>query len=142
MGVMGFPAPFISWLKCLYATCTISPMNGNSRVGRIENAGSLRQGCPLSVHLFTIYIEPLLVALHNNLEGICLHGHKVAVRAFVDDLTVITRSDSDILRACNLVNTYCSWTRMRVNEAKSKILGIGEWAFEKQLEKTGLFGLW
>ena len=134
MSVMGFPDTFITWLQGLYTTCTISPMNGNTRVGNIENAGSLRQGCPLSVHLFTLYIEPLLVALQSNLEGICVHGHKVAVRAFVDDLTVIVKSDNDILRAWDLVNAFCSWTRMRVNKAKSKLLGIGDWAFEKQLK--------
>ena len=132
---MGFPERFIEWLKTLYSKCTLSPLNGGAIVGNIEDVGSLRQGCPLSVHLFTLYIEPLIAALHNNLEGIYVHSHKVAVRAFVDDLTVIVKSDSDILRACELVEAFCSWTHMRVNKTKSKLLGIGDWAFDRQLER-------
>ena len=146
MRVMGFPDLFITWLKGLYSITTLCPLNGSALVGEIHNVGSLRQGCPLSVHLFVLFIEPLLVALDSNLEGILLHGHKVAVRGFVDDLAVFVRSDRDILRACEIVERFCAWTKMRVNKSKCKLLGIGDWSFELQTERknanlaSGTFG--
>ena len=105
METMGFPSRYVSWLQALYSITVLSPMNGNTPVGDITDVGSLRQGCPLSVHLFAIFIEPLLVALTNNLEGILLHGHKVAVRGFVDDTAVFVKTDKDITTACQLVET-------------------------------------
>ena len=103
METMGFPSRYVSWLQALYSITVLSPMNGNTPVGDITDVGSLRGGCPLSVHLFAIFIEPLLVALTNNLEGILLHGHKVAVRGFVDDTAVFVKTDKDITSACQLL---------------------------------------
>ena len=76
----------------------LCPLNGGSIVGTINDVQSIRQGCPLSVHLFAMFIEPLLVRLAENLKGIDLFGQKVALRAFVDDLTVFASSDHDITR--------------------------------------------
>ena len=142
LGVMGYPTTFIGWLQTLYAVTTISPLNGNMIVGDIEEAQSLRQGCPLSMHLFAIYIEPLLARLSVNIDGIDLNGQNVAVRGFVDDLVVFASSDYDIVTSCSIVDEFCSWTKARVNKSKSHLLGLGAWDFDTQVGKqaTGLPG--
>ena len=88
----------------------------------------MRQGCPLSIHLFALYIEPLLVKLSDELTGIDVYGHKVAVRAFVDDLVVFASNNRDIKLACDIVELFCRWTKARVNKNKTKVLGHGDWA--------------
>ena len=135
LGVMGYPPTFIGWLKALYAITTISPLNGNEIVGNIHEAQSLRQGCPLSMHLFAIYIEPLLARLSSTLDGIELNGKRVAVRGFVDDLVVFASSDYDIATACSIVDDFCGWTKARVNKPKSHLLGLGAWDLYTQSEK-------
>ena len=132
MKTMGYPDKFITWLKALYKIARLCPLNGESIVGTINDVQSVRQGCPLSVHLFAIYIEPLLIKLAENLKGIDLCGHKVALRAFVDDLTVIASSDHDITRSCEIIDEFCKWTNAKLNKTKSKALGLGDWSWEAQ----------
>ena len=135
LNVMGYPPAFINWLKALYSITTLTPLNGNSIVGDIDDAQSIRQGCPLSMHLFALYIEPLLTRLSSNLNGVELDGHKVSVRGYVDDLAVFATSDYDIVTACKIVDDYCKWTHARVNQSKSHLLGLGAWGWESQAEK-------
>ncbi len=97
----------------------------------------MRQGCPLSIHLFAIYIEPLLVRLTNTLGGINLHGERVKDRAYVNDLTVSVSSNTDILRACGAIEEFCTWTHARINKAKTKLLGLGHWAVGEDFPVVG-----
>ena len=77
MATMGYPLQFINWLKTLYSVFQLCPLNGSSIVGNIDEAQSVRQSCPLSIHLFAIYIEPLLVRLAHSIVGIDILGEKV-----------------------------------------------------------------
>ena len=132
---MGYPQTFISWLRALYSTTTLAPLNGKRIVGDIDDVQSIRQGCPLSIHLFAPYIEPLLTRLSLNLDGIELNGCKVAVRGYVDDLAVFAASDYDIVTSCKIIDEFCQWTHARVNKSKSQLLGLGAWDWESQVEK-------
>ena len=76
----------------------------------MDNAQSVRQGCPLSVHLFGLYIEPLLVCLAKGIDGIEHYGKRIKVRAYVDDLVVLVSSIKDIRRACEIILEFCAWT--------------------------------
>ena len=130
MTAMGYPKQFIDWLKTLYSIIELCPLNGSTAVGTVNGAQSVRQGCPLSIHLFAIYIEPLLVRIARNIDGIDIHGERIKVRAYVDDLTVFVSSNADILGACQVIDEYCSWTNARVNKSKTKLLGLGDWAVD------------
>lgn len=132
MNNMGYPDKFVNWIKALYRTARLCPLNGGSIVGTINDVQCVRQGCPLSVHLFAIFIEPLLARLAENLKGIDLFGHRVALRAFVDDLTVFASSDEDIVRSCEIIDDFCKWTNAKLNKTKSKALGLGDWSWEAQ----------
>lgn len=136
MIAMGYPTKFINWLRTLYSITQLCPLNGNIIVGTIDDAQSVRQGCPLSIHLFAIYIEPLLVKLSENVIGYDLHGESVKVRAYVDDLVVFVSSHADILRACKAIEAFCDWTRARINKSKTQLLGLGKWAFKEKRQGT------
>jgi len=127
MATMGYPNEFIGWIKALYSIVELCPLNGSTFVGSIWDVQSVRQGCPLSVHLFALYIEPLLCRLATDVKGVNVFGHQVAVRAFVDDLVIFSSSDSDTMRSGEIINEYCHWTKAKINRAKSKALGLGAW---------------
>jgi hypothetical protein len=71
------------------------------------------------MHLFVIYIEPLLTRLSTILNGINLFGTKVTVRAMVDDVAIFVSSDSDIFNAGEVLYQFCNWTKARMNKQKS-----------------------
>ena len=80
----------------------------NDIVDTVDNAQSVRQGWPLSVHLFALYIEPLLVCLSRGIDGIDHYGKRTNVRAYVDDLVVFVSSMKDVLRAFEIILEFCA----------------------------------
>ena len=132
MSVIGYPERFIQWLKTLYSVADMTLLNGADIAGHVTEVQSVRQGCPLSVHLFIIYIEPLLTRLESVLGGIQLPNQSVRVRAYVDDVAIFVSSDGDIVKAGEALDLYCLWTKMMINKQKTKALGLGAWS-ERQV---------
>ena len=61
------------------------------RTGKFPISCSVRQGCPLSMQLFALCMDPLLRALESTLMGILIgtHGHRYAVIAYADHVTFL-----------------------------------------------------
>jgi hypothetical protein len=79
------------WLmRTMYSVTQMSILNGTELAETISDFHSVRQGCPLSMHLFVIYIKPLLTRLSTVLNGINLFCTKVTIRAMVDDVAIVT----------------------------------------------------
>jgi hypothetical protein len=77
LDVIGYPAIFVRWLQIMYySVADISIINGSEVAGTICEIKSIRQGCPLSMHLFVLYIVPLLVRLLHVLQGIRVFNKK------------------------------------------------------------------
>ena len=132
MGVMGYPGVFISWLRTMYSVADMTVLNGVEEAGSVTGVQSVRQGCPLSMHLFVIYIEPLLVRLANSIGGIKFLNQSVSVRAMVDDIVIFVSEDTDIIKAGEILDLFCEWTKAMMNKQKTKILGIGGWTGRSQ----------
>ena len=89
MDVMDFSSYLHPLATTMYSVAEMSILNGSEVAGSICDIQSIRQGCPLSMHLFVLYIEPLLVRLAQSLQGIRVIDQTLIVRAFVDDVTQI-----------------------------------------------------
>ena len=114
MEKMGFPLKFIAFVKTLYSVAKANILNGCETSGCIPKTASLRQGFPMSMLLFVIYIEPLLRLISNRIVGIHIPGGVVKVRALVDDLAVFISSDSDLFSSCETLDEYCEWSGAKV----------------------------
>ena len=105
MRKMGFGNTFCSWIKMLHLDAsTRFILVKLSR--EISVSFSIRQGDPLAMLLFIIYIEPLLIYIEKRAKGLTLlhplaspSGNEVVqcVEAYCDDLNVITDNDNDLL---------------------------------------------
>lgn len=127
MKTMGFPELFISWIETLYSVATMTVLNGSGVAGVVGCRRSLRQGCPLSIHLFVLYLEPLLTRLNRDLSGLELLGTRIVTRAYVDDLAVFISREEDFLKLEGLLRNFCRWSQARINQAKTSALGLGSW---------------
>jgi hypothetical protein len=128
MEKFGYPPTFVKWIKTLYTDAKMFLLNGQSIAGKVDCLSSLRQGCPLSIHLYVLFLEPLLLRLSTAMNGISFFGRKVAVRAFVDDVAVFTDNDKDIILSDQVIGEFCKWTSSRLNKTKTKALGLGGWS--------------
>ena len=61
-----------------------------SLTAAIEVRFSIRQGDPLAMILYIIYIEPLLLTLEKSLTGLRLPSVRQTLEAYCDDINVLT----------------------------------------------------
>ena len=126
MESMGYSRQFIDMLKTLYSTCDMQIMNGEDVCGTITCTNSIRQGCPLSMHLFVIFLEPLLAKLKQNLRGLNVGMENFKLRAFVDDLTVVATNDDNLNKLGACLEGFCAAFGASINKAKTTAVGLGE----------------
>lgn len=87
----------------------------------------LTEGFP-SLHLpLRLLLERLLLCLSKKLKGISFFGRSVTMRVFVDDVAIFTDVDTDLTISEKVLDDFCKWTSSRLNQTKSKDLGLGGW---------------
>ena len=123
----GFSSTFVNHIKCLYTNITsVLQINGYySQPFQIQK--SVRQGCPLSMYLFILSLNPILYQLHNQIKGINLLNGKLSTIAYADDITLLLRDDDDIKKMWDILKKYNEACGTTLNITKSSILPIGTW---------------
>jgi hypothetical protein len=93
----GLTERFANWICDLYRDAT-STVQINGRLhGTIPIKCGVRQGCPLSMALYTLCLQPFLDMFARRLTGIKIGREKepVSVVAYADDVTLSLTSDTD-----------------------------------------------
>ena len=88
---MGVPLPMLVYLCKLYGNASTSLRIGPDRSEPIEVSWGVRQGDPLSVHLFNAVIDWALATI-KQLLGIMVGETRVNAGAFADDIALIART--------------------------------------------------
>lgn len=101
---------------------------------RINVRRSVRQGCPLSSLLFSIYIESFCqkVMKSSNIVGYKLQEAEVRVLAYADDIAVFCKDYDSIAETIKIVNLYCNASGSLVNWSKCLGYWHGEWPVTPQ----------
>ena len=100
MKKMNFGTLFTSWITMLHEGATTRfIVSGLTRA--IQLLFSIRQGDPIAMLLYIIYVEPLLLALEKRMTGLKVAGIEKSLEAYCDDISVITDNlgDFDIVAA-------------------------------------------
>jgi hypothetical protein len=93
----GFSTKFQWCIRNMYGFATSSVQINGHRIGKISFNCAVLQGCPLSMQLFAICINPLLCAPESTLQGqkIGHNCHKATVIACADHVTVFLKSPAE-----------------------------------------------
>ena len=87
---------------------------------------SFRQGDAISMILYLIYVEPVLVKLGQILHGINLGALNEVDNDYCDDVEILVEDENDLVRAEEIFSKFESFSGARLNRShKSKIMGIG-----------------
>ena len=95
MKAMLFPDLFISWIMMLHKGATTRFLL-NFLTNPIQVIFSIRQGDPLSMLLYIIYIEPLLLMINKLTRGLCVSSVVQKDEDYCDDLNFLSEFDSDL----------------------------------------------
>ena len=119
---------FIDWVKTLYKDIK-SKININGIITDYFNIGrGVRQGCPLSMLLFVIGIEILLIKIRNNnkLKGFKLtDGNILKIMAYADDVNFWINNTNELTEIYRLYTEYEQVSGAKLNKHKTEILNIG-----------------
>ena len=85
--------------------------------------------CALSLLLFELCLNPLIITLEQNLTGIQIGSRrtKATVVAYADDVAVFVTSPAYIPKIQNALTCYAASSGARVNVEKSKAIAFGTW---------------
>ena len=139
MSAMNFSEEFISWILLLHEGAKTRLLL-DFLTEPIDVLFSVRQGDPLAMILFILYIEPLFMKLERELHGFSLEapllgGPPVSFEAanesqegYVDDAELIIVKDSEFIVVDRIVETFEQMSGAILNRSsKSKVLGLGRW---------------
>lgn len=118
----GFPNLFIECLKRLYKNATSKVLFNGFFTDPFKIECSVRQGCPLSMALFCLYIEPLIRMLYESIQGCLIGDCFVKVIAYADDISLLIRNDHEFDKALELINYFSIYAKIKINTVKSQFL--------------------
>ena len=98
---------FADRLQELYTPAQASVEGNGSLAGPIEIRSGVRQGCPISMILYSLCLHTLLSSLEKTLPGIPI-GHQVysPVIACADDVTVFVSNPEDFITISHTIRQY------------------------------------
>jgi hypothetical protein len=125
----GYGRRFTSVLMSLYAAAESSSQINGYKTRAFPINSTVRQGCPLSMLIYVMALNPLLVLLDDRLTGVTLGPHftKFTNIANADDVTVIVTYREDVVHMFAAVAQYERVTGATINYGKSKALPIETW---------------
>jgi hypothetical protein len=89
----------------------------------------VRQGCPLSMILFAVCLDPLLPYLDGRLQGLRVHRSqtKSTVVAYADDIYIMVTSPEDVPKIRQAIICYERATCAALNVATSRTVAASSW---------------
>ena len=145
----GYSEQFIKILQGTYEQAYAKIQINGKTGGPIPLERGIRQGCPLALYLYIIYINPLIRKLEADLHGVETQFCKYALSAYVDDVTVYTGKDGDFKKLENALIEFGKITNAKINQQKTIVMGLGgyknqiEWPIDwlKSSENIELLGI-
>ena len=128
MEKMNFGDKFINWIRMLHEGASTRLIL--TRLTRaIQLRFSIRQGDPLAMLLYIIYIEPLLWTLEKKIYGLRVNNIVQKLEAYCDDVNITTEKLEDFEVVSKVVKRFekVSGAILSRNK-KCKLIGFGNWA--------------
>ncbi|KAL6416429.1 hypothetical protein ACFW04_013486 [Cataglyphis niger] len=102
---------------------------------RRERRRRIKQGCPLSPHLFNLITADMEeVMCRGRWGGIKLGGMKIYTLAYADDVVLIAEKEEGMRNMIGKLEGYLEKKGLELNVGKSKILryGVEIWGWEER----------
>lgn len=123
----GLDPRFIQVLRPFYGNAT-SQLRVNGRLtSPFRVMKSMRQGCPMSMLMFSVCLSPLVTKLHMRLEGVVLVDSCIKVSTYADDMYSILRSHHDAMVVSEELGEFGDVSGLCENKAKSAALPVSRW---------------
>ncbi|CAM5173819.1 unnamed protein product [Natator depressus] len=120
----GMPENFLRVIREVYEGCSTTIRSVEGETAKIPIRSGVKQGCPLSPIIFNLAMEPLLRAISKGADGFNLHGERVSVLAYADDLVLTADDPENLQRMLHATSRAVDWMGLRFNAKKCASLHI------------------
>ena len=140
---MGIEGTYLNMIKALYDKPTANIILSGEKLKAFPVRSGTRQGCPLSLLLFNIVLEVLVMAIREEKEikGIQIGKEEVKLSLFADDMILYIENPKDATRKLlELINEFGKVAGYKTNAQKSlAFLCTNDEKFEREIKETLLF---
>jgi hypothetical protein len=121
------PAGLLAAIQRLYRGAVYELHDGHKRTGRVQCTRGIKQGCPLSPLLFSLYISDLPSYLQRQCpaEGVGCGDGRLRSLCFADDLSLLSGSQAGLQRMLDALHSYAASKRLTVNVSKTEVMVFG-----------------
>ena len=124
---IGIPSMLIDTLHNIYQS-SFSQVNINGfMTPRFHIQRGVRQGCPLSMHLFTLVMETLVRAVNRAVSGLKVQNVTLVCRAYADDIFILLSNPIQFDPLLSAFETFQAACGTSINWSKSSYLPLGTW---------------
>jgi hypothetical protein len=89
---------------------------------------SIRQGDPLAMIIYIIYVEPLLLLIEKMTTGLRMGTMVQRVEAYCDDINLVSTDLQDLRKVDEAVKLFEGVSGALLSRGKKcKIMGLGKW---------------
>lgn len=124
IGKIWLPPALILCLKSLYKNASSRVLINGFLTSSIKINSSVRQGCPLSMILFVLYIEPLIRTIASTISSTLIYGKFINVMAFADDIVVLIKNNEEFDKLFEIFEKFSNSASIRINFQKSVFMRL------------------
>jgi len=124
---MGVDKIYQEIITSLYCNAKSKYMCGSTVTEHLDVKRGVRQGCPLSMLLFNIAMNPILEACDAAAEnGVCIGHQRLSCFAYADDIAFIARSVPILQNMVQIAVDIAAWAQMEFRPEKCGFLPLQE----------------
>jgi hypothetical protein len=122
----GFPQHLIRAVQSLFhETQIIIKREGEKDDKKISINQGVRQGCPLSPTLFSLYIDGIIRRWQIELKDkFYINNTEINTLHFADDQVILANSEDNLKKAIHTLNVISKDYNMRISIDKTKVLAL------------------
>ena len=121
---LGVPSPVLNILKSLYLNTTRRILWKGQYTDPFVATKGVRQGCPLSPLLFSLYVAHIPEELDAQCNGVNMDGLKITNLWYADDLVLVAESEMDMGNALSTVWSQFLRLKLAMNYEKSLVVAV------------------
>ena len=119
---IGMPATLISSVKSMYDRDYYILVDGPNQIDPVFPTHGVKQGCPLSPLLFSLFINDF--SINNNLGMELGNGTKISHLFYADDLCLLTTNPAHMDEMLQKLQQYSDRKGLKVNAKKSCVMAF------------------
>ena len=118
------PAGLLAAIQRLYQGAAYELHDGHKRTGQVPCSRGIKQGCPLSPLLFSLYISDLPSMLQQRCpaEGVQCGIRRILSLIYADDLSLLATSQPGLQRMLDALHAYASSKQLTFNVGKTEVM--------------------